>query len=157
MSAPIFVDTNILVYALDAGAGDKQRQAAAWMELIWRSGRGRLSTQVLHEFYVTVTQKLRPGLPRPEAQAEGRGLQAWRPVALDESVLERAWTVEQRLGLSLWDSLIVAAAQASGCGHLLTEDLQDGQQLDGVQVLNPFRHQPDTVGLEAASLLKAES
>jgi predicted nucleic acid-binding protein len=64
MSAPIFVDTNILVYALDAGAREKQRQAAAWTESVWRSGRGRVSTQVLHEFYVTVTQKLRPGLDR---------------------------------------------------------------------------------------------
>ena len=147
MSAPIFVDTNILVYALDAGAGDKQRQAARWMELIWRSGRGCLSTQVLHEFYVTVTQKLRPGLARPDAQTEVRGLLAWRPVTLDEIGLERAWIVEQRFGLSLWDSLIVAAAQATGCGHLLTEDLQDGQQLDGVQVMNPFRHQPEEAGL----------
>lgn len=147
MSAPIFVDTNILVYALDAGAGDKQRLAAAWVDRLWRSGRGRLSVQVLHEFYVTVTQKLRPGLSRPVAQAEVRGLLSWRPVPPDEAVLERAWHVEERFGLSFWDSLIVAAAQAASCSHLLTEDLQDGQQLDGVQVMNPFRRQPQAVSL----------
>lgn len=142
MSAPIFVDTNILVYALDAGAGEKQRQAAAWTESVWRSGRGRVSTQVLHEFYVTVTQKLRPGLDRSAARVEVRGLMSWRPVQLDEVMLESAWDVQDRFHLSFWDALIVAAARAAGCGHLLTEDLQDGQMLDDLRIVNPFLHQP---------------
>jgi predicted nucleic acid-binding protein len=142
MSAPIFVDTNILVYALDAGAREKQRQAAAWTESVWRSGRGRVSTQVLHEFYVTVTQKLRPGLDRSAARAEVRGLMSWRPVQLDQVMLESAWDVQDRFQLSFRDALIVAAARAAGCGYLLTEDLQDGQVLDDVRVVNPFLHQP---------------
>lgn len=142
MSAPIFVDTNILVYALDAGAGEKQRQAAAWTESVWRSGRGRVSTQVLHEFYVTVTQKLRPGLDRSAARVEVRGLMSWRPVQLDEVMLESAWDVQDRFQLSFRDALIVAAARAAGCGHLLTEDLQDGQMLDDLRIVNPFLHQP---------------
>lgn len=53
-----------------------------------------------------------------------------------------AWEVQDRFGLSFWDGLIVAAAQASGCRHLLTEDLQDGQDLGGVIVVDPFRHEP---------------
>jgi predicted nucleic acid-binding protein len=142
MSAPIFVDTNILVYALDAGAGEKQRQAAAWTESVWRGGRGRVSTQVLHEFYVTVTQKLRPGLDRSAARVEVRGLMSWRPVQLDEVMLESAWDVQDRFQLSFRDALIVAAARAAGCGYLLTEDLQDGQVLDDLRVVNPFLHQP---------------
>jgi predicted nucleic acid-binding protein len=142
MSAPIFVDTNILVYALDAGAREKQRQAAAWTESVWRSGRGRVSTQVLHEFYVTVTQKLRPGLDRSAARAEVRGLMSWRPVQLDQVMLESAWDVQDRFQLSFRDALIVAAARAAGCGYLLTEDLQDGQVLDDLRVVNPFLHQP---------------
>lgn len=142
MSAPIFVDTNILVYALDAGAGEKQRQAAAWTESVWRSGRGRVSTQVLHEFYVTVTQKLRPGLDRSAARVEVRGLMSWRPVQLDEVMLESAWDVQDRFQLSFRDALIVAAARAAGCGYLLTEDLQDGQMLDDLRIVNPFLHQP---------------
>jgi predicted nucleic acid-binding protein len=142
MSAPIFVDTNILVYALDAGAGEKQRQAAAWTESVWRGGRGRVSTQVLHEFYVTVTQKLRPGLDRSAARVEVRGLMSWRPVQLDEVMLESAWDVQDRFQLSFRDALIVAAARAAGCGYLLTEDLQDGQVLDDLRIVNPFLHQP---------------
>lgn len=142
MSAPIFVDTNILVYALDAGAGEKQRQAAAWTESVWRGGRGRVSTQVLHEFYVTVTQKLRPGLDRSAARVEVRGLMSWRPVQLDEVMLESAWDVQDRFQLSFRDALIVAAARAAGCGYLLTEDLQDGQMLDDLRIVNPFLHQP---------------
>lgn len=142
MSAPIFVDTNILVYSLDAGAGDKQRRAAAWMAVLWSTGRGRISTQVLHEFYFTVTRKLRPGLNREEAQAQIRDLLSWRPVPLDESLLERAWPLEARFGFSFWDALIVAAAQATGSGMLLTEDLQDGQRVDELLVVNPFLHDP---------------
>jgi len=141
MNAPIFVDASILVYALDAGAREKQRQAAMWTELVWRSGRGRVSTQVLHELYVTVTQKLRPGLDRSAARAEVRGLMSWRPVQLDEVMLESAWDVQGRFQLSFWDALIVAAARAAGCGYLLTEDLQDGQVLDGLRIINPVQHQ----------------
>lgn len=145
MSASIFVDTNILVYALDAGAGVKQEQAANWLELAWRSGRGRISTQVLQEFYVTVTQKLRPGLDREAARAEVRALSAWRPVQVDESVLESGWDLQDRFQLSFWDALIVSAARTAACAYLLTEDLQDGQRLDGVLVVNPFLHQPSAV------------
>lgn len=142
MSAPTFVDTNVLVYSLDAGAGEKQSRAAAWMESLWRSGDGRVSSQVLHEFYVTVTRKLRPGLGRESAQAAIRDFTAWRPVPLDEAVLERAWHVEERYGFAFWDALIVAAAQAAGCGSLLTEDLQDGQRVEELTIVNPFLHPP---------------
>ncbi len=67
------------------------------------------------------------------------------PHALDISVLESAFQVQDRYGLSFWDSLIVGAAAASGCRRLLTEDLTDGQELAGVLVVNPFAHAPEDV------------
>ncbi len=72
-------------------------------------------------------------------------LRAWMPVPVSAGLLETAFAVEDRFGLSYWDCLIVAAAQAADCDYLLTEDLQDVQRLDTVTVINPFAHQPDTI------------
>jgi predicted nucleic acid-binding protein len=139
---PVFVDTNVLVYARDAGEPTKQPQALAWLEHLWKSRSGRLSFQVLQEFYVTVTKKLDPGLSADEARAELRSLLAWRPVAVDGDVLQAAWSLEDRHSLSFWDALIVAAAQAAGCEQLLSEDLADGVTYGGVEVVNPFSRRP---------------
>ncbi|HUP00829.1 MAG TPA: PIN domain-containing protein, partial [Gemmatimonadota bacterium] len=109
---------------------------------LWRSGKGRLSYQVLHEFYVTVTDKLVPGMERAAARQDVRDLMVWDPIPLDKVVLEGAWAVQDSHRLSWWDALIVAAAQVGGCNTLLTEDLQDGMDLDGVRVVNPFQHDP---------------
>ena len=109
------------------------------MEHLWTSASGRLSVQVLQEFYVTVTRKLGPGLPAEEARADVRDLAAWRPLRIDEAIVESAWGLEDRLGLSFWDSLIVTAAQAARCATLLTEDLQHELEIDGLRIADPFR------------------
>lgn len=140
MTDLVFVDTNVLVYARDATYPRKQERAARWMKRLWHDRTGRLSYQVLQEFYTTVTVKLRPGLTPKAARREVRTLTSWNPIVIDQSVLERAWTVQDRHRLSWWDALIVGAAQLSGCRSLLTEDLQDGQRLGDVTVVNPFRH-----------------
>jgi predicted nucleic acid-binding protein len=137
--APVFVDTNVLVYARDDTDPAKHEKARAWMERLWTSATGRISVQVLEEYYVTVTRKLRPGLPREEARADVRDLTAWRPVRIDEGLLDAAWRVEDRYELSFWDSLIVAAAQAAGCSAVLTEDLQHDLEIDGLRIADPFR------------------
>lgn len=138
MSAAIFVDTNVFVYARDAGEPAKQPRAAAWLSHLWREQTGRTSAQVLSEYYVTVTRKLRPGLPSAEAWDDVRALMAWRPLPIDEALLERGREVEQRHRLDWWDSLVVAAAQLQGCALLLSEDLQDGGAYGGVVVRSPF-------------------
>ncbi|WP_423919845.1 PIN domain-containing protein [Candidatus Poriferisodalis sp.] len=142
---PVFVDTNVLVYARDASEPDKQALARVWMSALWASREGRLSTQVLNEYYVTVTRKLTPAMPAPQARADVRDLCAWQPTVIDAHVLAQAWEVEERFGLSYWDALIVAAAQTANCDHLLTEDVSDGQQLGSVRVVNPFAHTPDSL------------
>ena len=136
---PVFVDTNVLVYARDASDTGKQATAAAWMEHLWTSSGGRLSVQVLQEYYVTVTRELVPGLSADEAREDVRDLAAWRPVRIDEAIVEAAWRLEDRYQFSFWDSLVVAAAQAAGCEALLTEDLQDGLDVDGLRIADPFR------------------
>lgn len=143
MTAPVFVDTNVLLYARDASEPSRQPLAQRWLDRLWEERTGRLSHQVLHEYYVTVTRKLKPGLTPEEARADVRDLLAWRPARMDAPMLEDAWWLETRFALSHWDALIVAAARALGCRHLLTEDLQHGQDLDGIMVVSPFRVEPD--------------
>jgi predicted nucleic acid-binding protein len=96
MSALVFVDTNVLIYALDKADPVKPLAARAWREALWRSGRGRVSFQVLLEFCVTVRLKQRQA--REEARAEVRDLLAWRPVELGASAVERAWKIQDRYG-----------------------------------------------------------
>jgi predicted nucleic acid-binding protein len=147
MSAPVFVDTNVLLYAADTAAEAKHRAASLWRAELWRSRRGRVSFQVLQEFYVQAVRK-NPGA-REAAQAEVRDLFAWEPVVVDAGVLQAAWRLQEGFSLSFWDALIVGAAQAARCEWLLTEDLSHGQDLEGVRVVSPFKVSPgeiDAVG-----------
>lgn len=143
--APVFVDSNVFVYSRDESEPEKQPRARAWLEGLWESRRGRVSAQVLEEFYVTVTQKLDPGLPTREARSDVRALGAWNPVAIDHSLQPAAWDIEDRYGFSFWDSLVLAAARRLDCGHVLTEDLQHGQEVEGMQIMDPFERAPAEV------------
>lgn len=143
MSAPVFVDTNVFIYALDTADAKKQQAGRSWRDELWKRRRGRISFQVLQEFYAKVSQKW-PNA-RHEVRAEVRDLMAWRPVVVDALILERGWKLQDRYQLSFWDALIVAAAKSAECGYLLTEDLQAGQELDGVRVVNPFLSDPETL------------
>ena len=141
MSALFFVDTNVLV-SRDASERDKQPRAQQWLAALWQQRCGRTSVQVLSEYYVTVTRKLAPGLTPDEAWMDVEALLAWAPQAVDVDVLRGARTTSQRCAISWWDALIVAAAKTSNCAFLLTEDLQDGQDLDDMRVIDPFQHSP---------------
>jgi predicted nucleic acid-binding protein len=141
MTAAVFVDTHIFVYARDAGEPGKQPAAASWIESLWVEQRGRTSLQVLDEYYVTVTQQLAPGMAPDEAWADVRALLAWNPQPLDREVVLLARDIERRHGVIWRDSLIVAAAQLQNCALLLTDDLPDGWTCDGLTVCDPFKTQ----------------
>jgi predicted nucleic acid-binding protein len=143
MIAPVFVDTNVLIYALDDADLKKQEAARAWRAELWKRRQGRISFQVLQEFYAKVTRQW-PKV-RQEVRSEVRDLLAWRPVAMDGVILEQAWKIQDRYQLSFWDALIVAAAKSASCRYLLTEDLQAGQDLDGLLVVNPFCNDPASI------------
>jgi predicted nucleic acid-binding protein len=140
---PVFVDTNVLVYARDTADPAKQAQASEWIAYLWERGEGRLSLQVLQEYYVTTTRKLSPGLEPEDARADVLDLAAWSPAVADTQMIAAAWSIEDRFGLSFWDALIVAAAHVARCEALLTEDLQHGMDLEGVRIVDPFRTGPD--------------
>lgn len=143
MTARVFVDTNVLVYQLDSREPGKQARARAWLEHLWATRDGRISFQVLTELYVTLTRKLTPGLDPETARKVVRTLWAWQPVPVDERTFAGAWAIQDRFGLSWWDGLIVASARLADCSYLLTEDLQHGQDLDGLRVINPFQASPE--------------
>ncbi len=136
----VFVDTNVLVYARDHTDGEKQRRALAWVASLWEHRAGHLSWQVLQEYYVTLTRKLDPPRDRAAAREDVTSLVTWRPIPIDLATIDAAWGIEDRYGLSWWDALIVAAAQAGECHYLLSEDLQDGQSFGGLEVIDPFGH-----------------
>ena len=134
----VFVDTNVLLYSEDQADASKHRAARDWLRELWQRRCGRVSSQVLHEFYVNATRKLRPAMPSGDARAEVRRYQRWQPWAVDHATVETAWAVESRYGFHYWDALMVAAALQQGCTLLLTEDLQHGMVIDGMTVTSPF-------------------
>jgi predicted nucleic acid-binding protein len=141
----VFVDTNVLVYARDRSEADKQRRAAEWMGNLWETGLGRLSYQVIQEYYVTLTTKLDPPRSTEDARDDVTALGAWSPVGIDQRTIEGAWDVQDRCGYSCWDSLVVAAALQSGCRYLLTEDFQADQVIDTMTIISPFTQEPEKI------------
>jgi predicted nucleic acid-binding protein len=138
VTALVFVDTNVFVYARDANEPMKQPLAAHWLERLWSEGTGRTSVQVVNEYYWNLTHKIRPALLPDDAWVRVRRLFNWNPLPVDTELAARAHEIERRWRLSWWDSLIVAAAQGQNCSLLLTEDLQDRAVYGGVTLRNPF-------------------
>lgn len=138
-----FVDTNVLLYAFDDRMQGKRDAARNWLATLWSRRCGRLSNQVLHEFYWNARKKFPGVLSAGDARAEVRRYQLWQPWQTDHATVESAWAVESRWGLSYWDALVVAAAQQQGCSHLLTEDLQHDQRIDSLRIVNPFLVGPE--------------
>lgn len=135
-----FVDTNLLLYHIDPADRDKRARAIDWLDHLWASGAGRISWQVLHEFYWNAVRKM--GLPLADAREIVEDLSQWRPVDNSMGLVREAWTCMDEAQLSYWDALIISAAQRSGAHYLLTEDLQHGRRLGTVQILDPFRQSP---------------
>ena len=137
MSDKTFVDTNILIYAHDVDAGPKQRIAELALRELWNHQTGVLSPQVLQEFYVNATRKgLRP-LLRNEARAVVATYSAWC-IDISQADLFTAFRMEDVVKISFWDALIISAAVKAGATTLLSEDLNAGQEIAGVRVVNPF-------------------
>jgi predicted nucleic acid-binding protein len=137
MSARSFFDTNVLVYADDKAAPAKQRRALALVAEHRRAGTGVVSLQVLQEYFVTVTRKLHvdPRIARRKVE-----LLAEFDVASPEVAdILAAIDLHRLHGFSFWDALVLRAAKQAGCTVLFSEDLQEARQIDGLQIVNPFR------------------
>ena len=133
-----FVDTSILLYSLDLEPAQPEKTAIATE--ILRGSDVVLSVQVLQEFYVQATHSRRPDALAHDMAS--RLIQKWLRFRIQENtvaVLQAALVIKDRFQTSYWDAAILAAAAAAGCHEVLTEDLNHGQDYDGVTVRNPFR------------------
>ncbi len=138
MSDVAFVDTNLLIYAHDRDAGVKRDRSVRLLEGLWESGAGRLSVQVLQEFYVNVTQKLATPVERSMAREVIETYSTWvREPTTPETVL-RAAQLSDLAQLSFWDALIVASAEQAGATCLYSEDFQSGRLIAGIRIMNPL-------------------
>ena len=133
-----FVDTNVLVYAFDRSGSAKQRAAQRLLNELMEQDRLRVSTQVLQEVYVTLTRKARACCSSGEALAVLEDLAAWPLMVVDYGAIRAAVRLGEQAKLSFWDALVVVAAVRSGAAVLYTEDMNDGQEILGVRVRNPF-------------------
>ena len=134
----VFLDANILVYAHDVSAGTKHAVAREVMARLWERGGGVLSTQVLQEFYVFVTQKLPRPIEVSVAEKVIGDLLNWEVVVNDGQSILGAIQLQKRYRYSFWDSLILHAALQGRAETLLSEDLSAGQKIRGTTIENPF-------------------
>lgn len=133
-----FLDSNVLVYAVDRSEPEKRELARGLFKEHLREGSGIVSPQVLREFYVTVTRKLSDPLSGEAAGRAVSSLLVYCPMQESKEMTVSAISRAQRFSISFWDALIVEAALIGGADHILSEDLQHGQTFDSVRVYNPF-------------------
>ena len=133
-----FFDTNVLVYAFDSSAPEKQDRALNLFDALASKGDAVLSTQVLQEFFVVTTRKLATPLSSERAEEIVRQFAQLPTVIIDPDLILQAVRFTRAHQVTFWDALVVAAAKFGGATELLTEDLQHGQTIEGVRIVNPF-------------------
>ncbi len=143
-----FFDTNILVYGFDSSNREKYDIASNLILEAYQERCGVISTQILKEFFVTVTQKIPQKMDMDEAEQAIRYFAIWTVIETNVSLVLKGIEIQRRHHLSFWDALVVAAAELAKCNILLTEDLSHDTVLDDLHILNPFK--------KASSLRKAE-
>jgi predicted nucleic acid-binding protein len=136
---PSFVDTNVLVYAEDRDAREKHEAARDLIARLWDERDGVLSVQVLQEFHINVTRKLKKPMTSAKALQIVQEYLTWTVIENTGSLLVQAIALQQRDRLSFWDSHVVQAAIEAGCDTLYSEDLNPGQRFGPVRVVNPFK------------------
>lgn len=133
-----FVDTNLLVYAYDSSAGKKWKTSLEVLSLLWTHRTGVISTQVIQELFVSLTQKVKNPILPEMAKEIISDLVQWPLVVNDGKNILRAIDLQIKYHLSFWDSLILQAAITSKSEFLLSEDFQNGQVIESVTIVNPF-------------------
>lgn len=140
MSAEFFIDTNVFVYHLDTTDRRKHKAAEAIVRDALSTGNACISSQVVQECLNVALRKAEVALSIDQARSYLQAVLApLMQVTASEALYQRALDVQARWRFGFYDALIVASAQAAGCRTLLTEDLQHGQLLDGLRVVDPFR------------------
>ena len=138
MSGRTFLDSNVLVYSVDESPVEKAKHERAVELLGVQPENLVVSTQVLQEFYVVTTRKLRNPLSKERAARAVRGIAKLDVVGIDAPLVLAAVDTSRAAQISLWDALIIEAASRAGCERVLSEDLNASQVIRGVRIENPF-------------------
>ncbi len=138
MKDKVFFDTNVLVYAFDKSESEKGAIAKGLIRDFGLEGNIVLSTQVLQEFYVTVTKAKKFMLTKEKAEEVVKDFAEFPLVQVDWIIISRAMKRHQSDAFSFWDSLIVESALQSGCSKLLSEDMYNDLMIDSLAISNPF-------------------
>lgn len=136
---PSFVDTNVLIYAEDRDAKERHERARDLVLELWDTRDGVVSVQVLQEFYVNVTRKLKKPLTGAKALEIVEEYLTWTVVDNTSRLLSAAVRLHQKEQLSFWDAMVVQAALEAGCDRLYSEDFGDGRRFGSVEIVNPFK------------------
>ena len=137
MSAEHFLDTNVLVYSVDEGVPEKRQRARELVAQSLTNGRGCISYQVVQETVNVLTGKFGTPLDRVRRLLDEVLIPLWQ-INPTGSLYQSALSLQSRYGFSFYDSLIIAAALEAGCTRLYSEDMQHGQRIRGLTILNPF-------------------
>lgn len=132
-----FVDSNILIYSRDNRAGRKQQIAQQALDELWLHACGTLSNQVLQEFYWNIVRKVGSPLAKETAREIVEDYFVWCGETT-VSEIKAAFEIETSAKISFWDALIVACARKNGATCILSEDLNHGQVIAGIEIVNPF-------------------
>ena len=137
MSDKTFIDTNVLIHAHDIDANAKHKIAKEVLQELWSERTGVLSAQVLQEFYVNVTRKIPSPLSKDLARLVVSSYAIWCLETTPTEILA-AFRIEDESRIGFWDALIVSSAAKLGATRILSEDLNAGQRIAGILVVNPF-------------------
>ena len=139
MNDKYFLDTNIFVYSFDKSAPGKRAQAIALIADALESGNGIISSQVIQEFLNVATRKFKTPMDLSQSLIYlNKVLNPLCQVSPDLEYYTSALQLQEEIGYSFYDSLILAGAMHGGCKVLLTEDMQDGRNIWGLEIVNPF-------------------
>jgi predicted nucleic acid-binding protein len=145
----VFVDSNVLLACHDSRDAALQQAARGWLAWCWRKRAGRISTQVLNEFYEGAVKAFALTEHTPITPAHVRlhvrRLREWQPPHLDRYAVDGAWDLQDRHGLSYWNALIVSSAVQQSCTHLLSLELPAGSQIEGMQIISPLDISPESL------------
>ena len=136
MAARSFIDTNVLVYAEASDAPAKQRVALAILKQLYEGAEGVLSTQVLQEYCNVALKKLR--LPVQHVRAQLDLYEQFEVIQVTPAIIRAGLDLHQTRSVSFYDALILASAQTAGCSVLFSEDMNTGEIMGGVRIVNPF-------------------
>ena len=139
MTDKVFVDSNVLIYAHDLDAQNRHEMAVEVIRRLWQTKTAIISTQVLQEFYVNITRKIPQPLSPTLARQVLKNYLCWQVEINYPDTILLASEIHERHRLSFWDAMMVAAAVQGGAQSILTEDLNPGQLIEGIRIVNPFR------------------